>query len=139
MPPPDLNLAVPENMPSATGAPPVIEAEPFDSSAFKSDMVKEEYELLRRDHRQLIKMGESYGSFDPLGKIAFLDQLERIEERWDIFFGRLGLIGALSPEYKEQSAAFLQAMGLSPGEFRRLLRRAHDQMRLDAEDERSQR
>ena len=35
--------------------------------------------LLRRDHRQLIKMGESYGSFDPLGKIAFLDQLERIE------------------------------------------------------------
>ena len=26
-------------------------------------------------------MGESYGNFDPLGKIAFLDQLEKIEER----------------------------------------------------------
>ena len=25
-------------------------------------------------------MGESYGNFDPLGKIAFLDQLEKIEE-----------------------------------------------------------
>ena len=25
-------------------------------------------------------MGESYGNFDPLGKIAFLDQLEKIED-----------------------------------------------------------
>jgi len=28
-------------------------------------------------------MGESYGSYDPLGKLAFLDALEAVEERWD--------------------------------------------------------
>ena len=65
------------------------------------------YDVLRRDHRQLIKMGEAYGDFDPLGKLAFLDQVEKIEERWDIFFGRLGLLGQLSPEYRQQSSDFL--------------------------------
>ena len=65
------------------------------------------YDVLRRDHRQLIKMGEAYGDFDPLGKLAFLDQVEKIEERWDIFFGRLGLLGQLSPEYWQQSSDFL--------------------------------
>ncbi|CAE7318147.1 pks3 [Symbiodinium natans] len=107
-----------EGLPSAAAAPPSMTAEPFDSSAFTNDVVKEEYAALCRDHRQVINMGESYGNFDPLGKIAFLDQLEKIEERWDIFFGRLGLLGALSPEYKEQSEEFLSSMGLSGSQLR---------------------
>ena len=43
------------------------------------DKVKEEYEKLCRDHDGLIRMGASYGSFDPLGKLAFLDALEAVE------------------------------------------------------------
>ena len=115
----------------------MIEAEPFDSSAFSSDIVKEEYEALRREHRQLIKMGEGYGTFDPLGKLAFLDQVEKIEERWDIFFGRLGLIGALNPDYRKQSSDFLESMGLTAAQLRKLLKNGHDQMRKDAEAERN--
>ncbi|CAE7267282.1 pks3 [Symbiodinium sp. CCMP2456] len=125
-----------EGLPSAAASPNMITAEPFDSSAFTNEVVKEEYAALCRDHQQVIIMGESFGNFDPLGKIAFLDQLEKIEERWDIFFGRLGLLGALSPDYKEQSAEFLSSMGLSGPQFRKLLRRAHQQMRDDAERER---
>lgn len=107
-PPLGLDMSPPkEGMPSATASPPMIDAEPFDSSAFTSEVVKKEYDVLRRDHRQLIKMGEAYGDFDPLGKLAFLDQVEQIEERWDIFFGRLGLLGQLSPDYRQQSSDFL--------------------------------
>ena len=47
------------------------------------EVVKSEYESICMSHAQIIKMGESYGSFDPLGKIAFLDALEAVEERWD--------------------------------------------------------
>lgn len=137
-PPMGLDMSPPkEGMPSATASPPVIEAEPFDSSAFTSEVVREEYDVLRRDHRQLIKMGEAYGDFDPLGKLAFLDQVEKIEERWDIFFGRLGLLGQLSPDYRQQSSDFLDSMGLTAQQFRKLLRRAHDLMRKDAEAERN--
>eukprot|EP00434_Breviolum_minutum_P030787 symbB.v1.2.027225.t4/scaffold2778.1/size70658/3 len=136
-PPVGLDMSPPKGMPSATGSPAMIEAEPFDSSAFTSEVVREEYDVLRQNHRQLIKMGEGYGDFDPLGKLAFLDQVEQIEERWDIFFGRLGLLGQLSPEYRQQSSDFLDSMGLTAQQFRTLLRRAHDLMRQDAEAERT--
>ena len=82
-------------------------------------------------------MGERYGTFDPLGKLAFLDALEAIEERWDVFFSRFSLMGDLSPEFKQQSEAFLRQMGLSGSGFRELLRAAHTLMRADAERERA--
>ena len=45
---------------------------PFNGKeeVFKSDIVREEYEKLCRDHNALIRMGEGYGSFDPLGKVG---------------------------------------------------------------------
>ena len=45
--------------------------------------VSSRYEKLCRDHAALIRMGESYGGYDPLGKLAFLDALEAVEKRWD--------------------------------------------------------
>lgn len=45
--------------------------------------VSSRYEKLCRDHAALVQMGESYGGYDPLGKLAFLDALEAVEERWD--------------------------------------------------------
>jgi len=62
-----------------------VTATPFsgEEAAFESEVVRAEYEKLCRDHAALIKMGESYGSYDPLGKLAFLDALEAVEERWD--------------------------------------------------------
>lgn len=84
-------------MASALGGPPTIDAPPFDQgAAFDSPVVKEEYEKLCRDHDGLIRMGASYGSFDPLGKVAFLDALEAVEARWDTFFARFALMGVSS-------------------------------------------
>merc|ERR1719189_635014 len=132
-PPSGVDFTMPKQSARDMFARQTMDAEPFDPSVFKSDVVKEEYEGLCRDHRQLIKMGENFGTFDPLGKLAFLDQLEAIEGRWDIFFGRLGLTGDLNPEYKEQSEQFLKGMGLGASQFREVLRGAHAAMRRDAE------
>ena len=47
-PPLGLDMSPPkEGMPSATASPPMIEAEPFDSSAFTSEVVREEHPGLR--------------------------------------------------------------------------------------------
>jgi len=120
------------------GKPEIIDVLPFTGSeeAFKSETVKKEYEELCRDHSNLIKMGERYGGFDPAGKIAFLDAVQDIEDRWDVFYARFSLLGALNPEFKKQISAYLESMGISPAEYREVLREAHDIMRKDAEAER---
>mmetsp|Transcript_4811 Transcript_4811/g.15353 ORF Transcript_4811/g.15353 Transcript_4811/m.15353 type:complete len:130 (+) Transcript_4811:748-1137(+) len=115
-----------------------VTATPFsgEEAAFESEVVRAEYEKLCRDHAALIKMGESYGSYDPLGKLAFLDALEAVEERWDTFFARFSLMGALNREFVAQTDGFLGSMGMSAADFRGVLREAHDLMRRDAEVER---
>ena len=125
-------------MAGALGGPPAIDTTPFDGSesAFESPVVKEEYEALCREHAALVSLGASYGSYDALGKLAFLDALDAVEGRWDIFFTRFSLVGALNADFKRQSDAFLQSMGLSPQSFRALLGKAHQMMRDEAEAER---
>ena len=125
-------------MAGALGGPPAIDTTPFDGSepAFESPVVREEYEALCREHAALVSLGASYGSYDALGKLAFLDALDAVEGRWDIFFTRFSLVGALNVDFKRQSDAFLQSMGLSPQSFRALLGRAHQIMRDEAEAER---
>ena len=115
-----------------------ITSTPFtgDEPAFKEDAVREEYEALCRDHNALISLGASYATFDPMGKIAFLDQIDTIEERWDVFFARFSLLGQLNQVFVKQCNAFLDSMGLDEQGFRQLLKDTHGIMRKDAERER---
>ena len=117
-----------------------IDSTPFtgDEPAFESEVVQSEYKALCQAHAATIKLGEAYGTFDPLGKLAYIDALEAIEERWDVFYSRFALMGALNPTFKQQVDAFLSSMGgIDAPTFRLLLREAHQIMRQDAEDERS--
>lgn len=102
----------------------------------QSPVVKEEYEKLCRDHAALVRMGDGFGKFDPLGKIAFIDAVEAVEDRWDVLFSRFALLGAVNPTFREECETFLEGMGLTPVTFRELLRDAHQLMRDDAEQER---
>jgi len=128
----------PPSMAAMTAAQKITET-PFKGTeaAFDSPTVKDEYEKLCRDHMALIEFGEKFESFDPLGKIAYLDEIEKIQERWDIFFARFSLMGALNKEYVRQCEEFLSSMGLSEQEFRELLKRSHDLMREEAELQRN--
>lgn len=145
MPPADLDLqqlmrsaASDKPPPSITrmSAAVQITSNPFDKSALKTEAIRKEYEQLCRDHMRLIELGAGYSTFDPSGKIAFIDEIEKIEGRWDVFFTRFSLMGVLNPVFSRQCEAFLTSMNLNAGDFRMLLRMAHELMRHDAERER---
>mmetsp|Transcript_15241 Transcript_15241/g.17747 ORF Transcript_15241/g.17747 Transcript_15241/m.17747 type:complete len:332 (-) Transcript_15241:218-1213(-) len=112
-----------------------ITTTPFtgDEPAFESDTVRSEYEKLCRDHNDLIGLGSSYATFDYRGKLAYLDQIDLIGERWDVFFARFSLLGQLDRNFVTQCDGFLGSMGLTEESFRTLLKNTHDLMRKDAE------
>jgi hypothetical protein len=122
---------------SAMQAAEQITADPFDPHVFESEMIAEEYKKLVLDHSNLIENGAKYAEFDPLGKLSYLDHIERIEERWESFFFRFKLMNAVNEEYTKQCEQFLASMKLTEDEYRELLRESHRMMRQDAERERA--
>ena len=82
----------------------------------------------------MIKMGEGYGKFDPLGQVAFLDRMTVVEERWGIFMTRLDLGEHVGEEFKVQTGGFLEGMGMSVREFFGLMEETKDYMRERAEE-----
>lgn len=124
---------------TAMTAAEAITKTPFskDAAAFQAPNVKQEYEALCRDHMNLIEFGSKYDSFDPLGKLYYLDEIEKIEDRWDVFFTRFKLMGQLDPEYVKECNQFLASMGMQEEEYKQLLKQCHTLMRQEAEAERN--
>jgi hypothetical protein len=148
MPPPDLDLQAmmaqangesSSQPPSITAmqAAEAITANPFDPSNLESDTVKEEYNKLISDHSNVIEFGAKYDEFDPLGKLAYLDEIEKIEDRWEAFFFRFKLMDAIDKDYKKQCDQFLASMSMNEDDYRKLLKTCHQIMREDAERERN--
>ena len=117
--------------------PSQVTALPFsdDSPALRSDVVREEFASLSRDHRALIDFGSSYGAWDGFGQRAYLDQIDAIEERWAVFLGRFKLLGDLNPEFLEQTDAFLEGIGLSRAEYLELHAQSHARLRAAAKED----
>jgi len=150
MPPPDLDLMKmieqsqnteqkqPPSITSMTSAE-KITSNPFtgEEDVFDSPTVREEYERLCEDHAGLIEMGGSYANFDPAGKIAYLNEIEKIEDRWQVFFARFKLLGKLNKDFIRQCNDFLASMGMDEEQFQELLKKTHQIMREDAEKERN--
>eukprot|EP00439_Symbiodinium_sp_Y106_P081025 s643_g19.t3 len=84
-------------------------------AALESTVVQDELEALTRDHEGF---GGKYRDFDPLGKQAYLDQVQgipsiRLQERWRVFIGRFQLLGELNPDYVAESERYLQSVGMT--------------------------
>lgn len=146
MPPGDLDLQQLMSSSSSDKPPPSmtrmsaavqITSNPFDKSALQTALIRNEYKRLCSDHMNLIELGARYSTFDPTGKVAYIDEMERIENRWDDFFSRFSLTGVLNSDFSRQCEAFLMSMNLNAEECRMLLKRAHESMRCDAEEERN--
>jgi hypothetical protein len=149
MPPPELDLMKLMQQPnhgsqkppsiSSMAAAEKITANPFtgEEEAFESPTVREEYETLCRDHSALIEMGASYANFDPSGKFVYIDQMEMIQDRWDVFFARFKLLGKMNKTFTRQCNDFLASMGMDEEQYKKLLKKGHEIMREDAERERT--
>ena len=113
-----------------------IDCTPFDGSQdfiAGNEVISREFQALCKDHASLVAMGERYGEFDPVGKLAFLDAIDAVAERWDVFYARFDLLGALNVNFVEQTESFLSSMGLTAEQFRELVADAHAAMREEAE------
>ncbi len=60
-------------------------------SFFDSQVVQEEAKNLFEDYQSLMKLGGEYGKFDREGKKMFIEQMERLMERYRIFMKRFEL------------------------------------------------
>ena len=145
MPPVDVDLT--SIMKSKNGSPPpsmtsmssaeMITASPFDTAVLEENpLIAEEHTKLCQDHANLIEFGLLYDSFDPAGKVAYINEIEKIEDRWDVFFARFGLMGKLDHRFTDQCNAFLQSMSLDEQDFKTLLKKTHELMKEEAERER---
>ena len=147
MPPSDVDLMKimeqsqqpPPSIAAMTAAGSIAPSNPFtgQEDVFDSPTVREEYLKLCRDHEGLIELGASYANFDPAGKIAYIDEIEKISDRWDVFFARFKLLGKLSKEFTRQCNDLLASMGMNEEQYNELLKKTHQIMRDDAEKERN--
>lgn len=112
----------------------LITAPPFtrEDLESQSEVVKDEYAALLEEHEYLIRCGADFGSFCAKDKLEFLDELEDVEERWDIVFARFNLMQALNPEYIRQSKAFLSELDWNGTSYRELHRACRQRMRDEA-------
>jgi hypothetical protein len=115
----------------------IMDCQPFtgNEAAFDSPIVSEEYIRLCEDHASLIEFGATYENFDRIGKLLYLDEIDKIQERWDIFFTRFSLLGALNKDYIDQCDSVFASLGMKEADYRQNLKDCHDLMRKEAERE----
>lgn len=58
---------------------------------FDSEVVQQEAKQLFEDYQSLMQLGSKYGKFDPEGKKLFIEQMETLMERYQIFMKRFEL------------------------------------------------
>lgn len=60
-------------------------------SFFESEIVQKEAMQLFQDYQNLMQLGSSYGKFDREGKKLYIEQMEGVMERYQIFMKRFEL------------------------------------------------
>lgn len=58
---------------------------------FDSEVVQQEAKRLFEDYQALMQLGSHYGKFDREGKKIFIDRMEELMERYQIFLKRFEL------------------------------------------------
>jgi len=107
-----------------------IKEPPFLKDALaESELIAREHAQLCADHAGLIELGANYDTFDQSGKLSYIDEIERIEERWDILYARFGLMGKLNKGFSKKCTEFLSCMQMNEQDYRELLKQTHNAMR----------
>ena len=78
-------------------------------SCFKTDdgELLEALQKLQSDHERLVNLGAEYGRFDGLGRVAFIDEVEKIEDRWAVLMSKVNLMGQVNSAFKVETEEFL--------------------------------
>lgn len=94
---------------------------------FESEVVQQEAKQLFEDYQSLMKLGSDYGKFDRDGKVIFIEKMEELMERYQIFMKRFELSEDFMAKMTiEQLKTQLNEFGTTPQQM-------FDQMHLTLE------
>jgi phosphoenolpyruvate carboxylase len=94
---------------------------------FDSEVVQQEAKQLFEDYQSLTKLGGDYGKFDREGKKMFIDRMEELMERYQIFMKRF----ELSEDFMAQMT--VQQMKTQLGQFGVTPQQMFEQMHVTLE------
>lgn len=82
---------------------------------FDSEVVQQEAKQLFEDYQSLIQLGSEYGKFDREGKKIFIEKMEELMERYQIFMKRFELSEDFMAQMTiEQLKTQLSQVGVTP-------------------------
>jgi len=82
---------------------------------FDSEVVQQEAKQLFEDYQSLIQLGSEYGKFDREGKKIFIEKMEELMERYQIFMKRFELSEDFMAQMTiEQLKTQLSQAGMTP-------------------------
>ncbi len=94
---------------------------------FDSDIIQQEAKQLFENYQQLTQLGSKYGKFDRDGKIAFIEQMEILLDRYKVFMKRFELSDDFMAKMTvEQMNTQMSQFGMTPVQM-------FDQMNLTLE------
>jgi hypothetical protein len=85
---------------------------------FESEIVQDEARRLFTDYQQLTQLGGDYGKFDREGKKLFIERMEELMDRYQVFMKRFELSEDFQAKLTvEQLRTQLSQFGLTPDQM----------------------
>ena len=101
---------------------------------FDSDIVQQEAKQLFEDYQALIKLGNGYGKFDREGKKLFIEKMEEMMERYNVFMKRFELSEDFMAQMTvEQLKTQLNQFGVTPQQMFDQMNMTLERMKADLE------
>jgi hypothetical protein len=101
---------------------------------FDSDIIQQEAKQLFEDYQQLTQLGSKYGKFDRDGKLAFIERMETLLDRYKIFMKRFELSDDFMAKMTvEQMNTQMSQFGMTPIQMFEQMNFTLERMKLDIE------
>ncbi|MGF1490976.1 MAG: DUF1825 family protein [Microcoleaceae cyanobacterium] len=101
---------------------------------FDSEVVQEEAKKLFEDYQSLIELGNDYGKFDREGKKIFIERMEAVMDRYQIFMKRFELSEDFMAQMTvEQLKTQLGQFGITPNQMFQQMHTTLERMRSELE------
>ncbi|MEO1145849.1 MAG: DUF1825 family protein [Cyanobacteria bacterium J06638_22] len=105
---------------------------------FDSDIVQQEAKQLFEDYQHLMQLGGSYGKFDREGKKLFIEQMESVMERYQVFMKRFELSEDFMAQMTmEQLKTQLGQFGVTPQQMFQQMHTTLERMKGEIEQNNS--
>ncbi|MBW4651938.1 MAG: DUF1825 family protein [Kaiparowitsia implicata GSE-PSE-MK54-09C] len=104
-------------------------------SFFDSELVQQEAKQLFEDYQQLMQIGSNYGKFDREGKKLYIDQMESVMERYQIFMKRFELSEDFMAQMTvEQLKTQLNQFGVTPQQMFQQMHMTLERMKAEIKE-----